>query len=65
MKNNSNDPKKNTSFNNKPVHIKKYPLDGNREHAFTHLTCKTESNNPVDVNDRLPRPGVTDFSGST
>lgn len=42
------------TFNNKPVHIKKYPLDGNREHAFTHLTCKTESNAPRDVNDRLP-----------
>ena len=42
------------TFNNKPVHVKKYPLDGNREHAFTHLTCKTESDNPKNVNDRLP-----------
>ena len=33
------------TFNNKPVHVKKYPLDGNKEHAFTHLK---------DVNDRLP-----------
>lgn len=41
-------------FNNKPVHIKRFPLDGNREHAFTHLTCKTESDNPKDVNDRSP-----------
>ena len=46
--------KNHPTFNNKPVHIKKYPLDGNREHAFTHLTCKTESDNPKDVNDRLP-----------
>lgn len=38
------------TFNDKDVYIKKYPLEGNKEQAFFHITNKEEDS----VDDRVP-----------
>ena len=42
------------SFNGLPVKVKISPRYLEYETSFIHLTCKTESKNPEDLNDREP-----------
>lgn len=42
------------TYNGLPIRVKTSPKYLEYETAFVHLTCKTESANPTDVNDREP-----------
>lgn len=44
----------NPRFNNKPVHIRKEPMNGCWEHGFIHMTHNTYSHKSADLNDRFP-----------
>lgn len=43
-----------TRFNDKNVHIRKEPLDNNKESAFIHLTHEDYYHNSANPNDRVP-----------